>query len=67
MTHVGIQFQYHNIFKISLLSKQTTLTRLMTWFEDLGLSLSANKSEIMVFYRKHKNPQVSVRLGQTAL
>jgi hypothetical protein len=42
---------------------QTSLTRLMTWFGDL----SANKSEMMVFSRKHENPQVSVRLGQIAL
>jgi hypothetical protein len=45
---------------------QTSLTRLMTWFGDLGLSLSANKSEMMIFSRKHENPQVLVRLGQTA-
>jgi hypothetical protein len=31
---------------------QTSLTRLMTWFGDLGLSLSANKSEMMVFFQK---------------
>jgi hypothetical protein len=47
-------------------SLQTSLTILMTWFGDLGLSLSANKSEMMVFSRKHENLQVSVRLGQTA-
>jgi hypothetical protein len=39
----------------------------MTWFGDLGLSLSANKSEMMDFSRKYENPQVSVRLVQTAL
>jgi hypothetical protein len=38
----------------------------MTWFGDLGLSLSANKSEMMVFSRKQENLQVSVWLGQTA-
>jgi hypothetical protein len=37
---------------------QTSLTRLMTWFGDQGLSLSANKSEKMVFSRKHENPKV---------
>jgi hypothetical protein len=46
---------------------QTSLTRLMTWFGDLGLSLSANNSKMMVFSRKHENPQASVRLGQIAL
>jgi hypothetical protein len=46
---------------------QTSCTRQMTWFGDLGLSLSANKSEMMVFSRKHENPHVLVRLGQTAL
>jgi hypothetical protein len=46
---------------------QTSLTRLMIWFGDQGLSLSANKSEMMIFSRKHENPQVSVRLGQIAL
>jgi hypothetical protein len=47
---------------------QTSLTKLMTWFGDLGLSLSANKSDMMVFFsRKHENLQVPVRLGQTAL
>jgi hypothetical protein len=46
---------------------QTSLITLMTWFGDLGLSLSANKSEIMVFSKKHENPQVLVLLGQTAL
>jgi hypothetical protein len=46
---------------------QTSLTRLMTWFGDLGLSLSANKLDMMVFFsRKHENLQVSDRLGQTA-
>jgi hypothetical protein len=45
---------------------QTSLTRLTTWFRDLGLSLSANKLEMMVFSRKHENSQVSVQLGQTA-
>jgi hypothetical protein len=33
---------------------QTSLTIVMTWFGDLGLSLSANKSEVMVFSRKNK-------------
>jgi hypothetical protein len=28
---------------------QKSLTRLMTWFGDLGLSLSANKSEMLLF------------------
>jgi hypothetical protein len=46
---------------------QTSRTRLITWFGDLGLSLSANKSEMVVFSRKHENPQVSVRLGQIKL
>jgi hypothetical protein len=46
---------------------QTSLTRMMTLFGDLSLSLSANKSEMMTFSRKHENSQVSVRLGQTAL
>jgi hypothetical protein len=31
---------------------QTSLTILMTWFGDLGLSLSANKSEMMVFFQE---------------
>jgi hypothetical protein len=47
-------------------SLQSSLTRSMTWFGDLELSLSANKSEIMVFSSKHENPLVLVRLGQTA-
>jgi hypothetical protein len=42
---------------------QMSLTRLMTWFGDLSLSFSANKSKMMVFSRKHENPQVKVRLG----
>jgi hypothetical protein len=42
-------------------------TSLITWFGDLGRSVSANKSEMMIFFRKHENPQVSLRLGQTAL
>jgi hypothetical protein len=45
---------------------QTSLARLMSWFGELGLSLSANKSEMMVSSRKHENPHVSVRLGQIA-
>jgi hypothetical protein len=39
----------------------------MTWFGELSLLLSANKSEMMVFSRKHENLQVSGQLGQTAL
>jgi hypothetical protein len=34
---------------------QMSLTRLMTWFGDLGLSLSANKSEMMVFFPGNMN------------
>jgi hypothetical protein len=43
---------------------QTSLTRLIAWFGDLGLSLSAKRDG---FSRKHENPYFSVRLGQTAL
>jgi hypothetical protein len=33
----------------------------MTWFGDLGLSLSANKSEMMVLLRKHAVGQTAIR------
>jgi hypothetical protein len=41
------------------------LRLLGTWFGDLCLSLSANKSKMMVFSWKH--PQVLVWLGQSVL
>jgi hypothetical protein len=55
----------------SCISRKSILRLLGTPYrrlwQDWWLDLSANKSEMMVFSRKHEVPQVSVRLGQTAL
>jgi hypothetical protein len=39
-----------NMLRLLGIACQTSLTRLMTWFGDLRLSLSAKKSEIMVCF-----------------
>jgi hypothetical protein len=46
---------------------QTACTSLNVFFSSMGLTISASKSEVMLFTRKHERPTILVRIGSNVL
>jgi hypothetical protein len=46
---------------------QPTCTSLNVFFSSMGLTISASKSEVMLFTRKHKRPPILLRIGSYVL
>jgi hypothetical protein len=53
----------HHIFEIASILVQTACSSLRVFFSMLGLTISAAKSEVVLFSRKHLRPVVSIRVN----
>jgi Reverse transcriptase (RNA-dependent DNA polymerase) len=57
----------HRLFNVAHGLVQTALTALVVFFNSMGLSISASKSETMLFSRKHDRPSLSIIIGSHTL
>jgi len=52
----------HRLYEIARALVQTACTSLSVFFDTIGLTISATKSEAMIFSRKHSKPQLRLLL-----
>jgi hypothetical protein len=57
----------HRLFNVARELVQTACTSLNVFFSSMGLTISASKSEVVLFTRKHKCPPILVRIGSYVL
>jgi ribonuclease HI len=57
----------HRLLSVAHGLVQTALTALVVFFNSMGLSISASKSEVMLFSRKHQRPSLSIIIGSHTL
>jgi hypothetical protein len=57
----------HRLFNVTCELVQTACTSYKVLFSSMGLKLSASKSEVMLFTRKHERPPILVRIGSYVL
>jgi hypothetical protein len=58
-----VVYSSHHIFKIASTLVQTACSSLSVFFSMSGLTISASKSEVVLFSRKHLQPVVSMRVN----
>jgi hypothetical protein len=52
----------HRLFNVARGLGQTACTSLNVFFSSMGLTISASKSEVMLFTRQHEGPPIQVRI-----
>jgi hypothetical protein len=58
-----VVYSSHHIFKIARTLVQTACSSLSVFFSMIGLTISATKSEVVLFSLKHLQPVVSIRVN----
>jgi hypothetical protein len=58
-----VVYMVHRLFDVAHGLVQTACTSLNVFFSSMGLTISASKSEIMLFTRKHNRLQFLVRIA----
>jgi hypothetical protein len=62
-----VVYMAHRLFNLARELVQTACTSLNVFFSSMGLTISASKSEVMLFTRKHEHPPILVRIGSYVL
>jgi hypothetical protein len=58
-----VVYMAYRLFNVVRGLVQTACTSLNVFFSSMGLTISASKSEVMLFTRKHERPPILVRIG----
>jgi hypothetical protein len=61
-----VVYMAHRLFSVANRLVQTACTSLNVFFSSMGLTISASKSEVNLFTRKHERPPIMVRVGSYA-
>jgi hypothetical protein len=62
-----VVYMAHKLFSVAHGLVQTACTSLNVFFSSMGLTISASKSEVMLFTRKHERPPTLVRVRSCVL
>jgi hypothetical protein len=62
-----VVYMAHRLFNVTRGLVQTACTSLNVFFSSMGLTISASKSEVMLFTTKHKRLPILVRIGSYVL
>jgi hypothetical protein len=62
-----VVYMAHRLFNVARGLVQTACTSLNVFFSSMGQTISASKSEVMLFTRKHERSPILVRIGSYVL